>query len=259
MEEPLGACSRGGKPRLRGNLPFGDQEPVSGDAEGCVVVKSSPASAPVMGKAHLLLEFLIVALDPPAHGAPGLPARQHELHHVEGRGRDEHDAGHATVPGVAEVPAAAGEVSAEEPVKEKPLPSCVEAQAKEFAAGEAMAEDVVRLLDHLKLQQAHVIGYSMGGMITLKLLVKHPERVKSAVLGGMGWLKTGGVLQQTWERMPSREGAAVPPACVRGLGRLAVTETELKAVRVPVTVIVGERDPVRRLYVEPLQIGRAHV
>ena len=122
--------------------------------------------------------------------------------------------------------------------------------------GEAMAEDVVRLLDHLKLQQAHVIGYSMGGMVTLKLLVKHPERVKSAVLGGMGWLKTGGVLQQTWERMPGREGAAVPPACVRGLGRLAVTETELKAVRVPVTVIVGERDPVRRLYVEPLQGAR---
>ena len=122
--------------------------------------------------------------------------------------------------------------------------------------GEVMAEDIVRLLDHLGIRQAHVVGYSMGGMIALKLVTLHPDRVRSAVLGGMGWLKAGSALQQTWERMPSRDSASVPPACVRGLGRLAVTEAELKAVSPPVTVIVGERDPVRRLYVNPLQSAR---
>jgi pimeloyl-ACP methyl ester carboxylesterase len=39
---------------------------------------------------------------------------------------------------------------------------------------------------------------------------------------------------------------------VRGIAKLAVTEAEIKAVGVPVTIIVGDRDPCRRLYVEPL-------
>ena len=55
------------------------------------------------------------------------------------------------------------------------------------AYGVEMMEDVVRLLDHLNIQKAHVVGYSMGGMITMKLLTRHPDRVRSAILGGMGW------------------------------------------------------------------------
>lgn len=57
------------------------------------------------------------------------------------------------------------------------------------AYGAEMAEDVVRLLDHLKIDKAHVIGYSMGGFITMKLIASHPERLKSAVVGGAGWYK----------------------------------------------------------------------
>ena len=56
--------------------------------------------------------------------------------------------------------------------------------------GVQMVEDVVRLMDHLNLPKAHVVGYSLGGMIALKLPTLHPERVSSAVLGGMGWLRT---------------------------------------------------------------------
>jgi len=55
------------------------------------------------------------------------------------------------------------------------------------AYGTAFVDDVVRLLDHLEIQRAHVVGYSMGSAITLKLLSTHPERVISAVLGGFGW------------------------------------------------------------------------
>ena len=33
-----------------------------------------------------------------------------------------------------------------------------------------MVEDSVRLLDHLKIKKAHVVGYSMGGFITNKLI-----------------------------------------------------------------------------------------
>jgi pimeloyl-ACP methyl ester carboxylesterase len=124
---------------------------------------------------------------------------------------------------------------------------------EESAYGIELEEDVVRLLDHLHVKQAHVVGYSMGGMIAMKLLTRHPERVKSAVLGGMGWLREGSALQNVWGRARDHAGAATPAACVRSLGALAVTREEVQAIRVPVTVIVGDRDPVRQLYVVPLQ------
>ena len=126
----------------------------------------------------------------------------------------------------------------------------------EAAYGTQMVEDVVALMDHLKIDKAHVVGYSMGGMIALKLIVTHPDRVLSGTLGGMGWLRDGSRLQQFWERMPVRDGARTPGACSQSLGKLAVTEAELKAVKIPMAVFVGDRDPVKRLYVTPLQSVR---
>lgn len=118
--------------------------------------------------------------------------------------------------------------------------------------GVQMVEDVVRLMDHLHITKAHVAGYSLGGMITLKLLTLHPEHVSSAVLGGIGWLRADSPQHHFWEATTGRRNAKVPAACVRGIAKLAVTEAEIKAVGVPVTIIVGDRDPCRRLYVEPL-------
>lgn len=118
--------------------------------------------------------------------------------------------------------------------------------------GVQMVEDVVRLMDHLRLSKAHVVGYSLGGMITMKLLMLHPERVSSAVLGGMGWLKADSPLQRVWETGKGRDNARVPAACLHGIAKLAVTEAEVKAIHVPVTIIVGDRDPCRQMYVEPL-------
>src|SRR6516164_1389375 len=40
--------------------------------------------------------------------------------------------------------------------------------------GMEMAEDAVRLLDHLKIKKAHIVGYSMGAMITNKLMTTYP-------------------------------------------------------------------------------------
>lgn len=49
-----------------------------------------------------------------------------------------------------------------------------------------MAEDARRLLDHLGIASAHVMGYSMGARITAFLALAHPQRVRSAVFGGLG-------------------------------------------------------------------------
>src|SRR3954463_6635903 len=49
-----------------------------------------------------------------------------------------------------------------------------------------MADDVRRLLDHLGLERADVMGYSMGARITAYLALAHPDRVRSVLLGGLG-------------------------------------------------------------------------
>ncbi|AKT40004.1 alpha/beta fold hydrolase [Chondromyces crocatus] len=45
-----------------------------------------------------------------------------------------------------------------------------------------MAEDALGLLDHLGLDQVHLVGISMGGMIAQQLLTTHPARFRKAVL-----------------------------------------------------------------------------
>lgn len=106
--------------------------------------------------------------------------------------------------------------------------------------GSEMAEDVIRLLDQLQIDRAHLVGYSMGGMIALKVLATHPERVRSAVIGGMGWsdyqaLPEGDIPEE-------KTGIA---ACRRAFGELGITRQELSAVRTPAVVIMGKDDRLR--------------
>lgn len=42
-----------------------------------------------------------------------------------------------------------------------------------------MGDDVVRVLDHLGVQSAHLVGHSMGGMIAQMTVIRHPSRVRS--------------------------------------------------------------------------------
>ena len=46
-----------------------------------------------------------------------------------------------------------------------------------------MAEDAAALMDAIGLEQAHVFGISMGGMISQELVLNHPEKVQGLVLG----------------------------------------------------------------------------
>lgn len=119
------------------------------------------------------------------------------------------------------------------------------------AYGPELVEDVVRLLDHLKIKKAHIVGYSMGGIITAKFLVKHPDRALSGTICGAGWLREGSLEQKAFAA-GGRDGAAAG-LCFRGLAKLALTEKEIRSIRVPVAVIVGAKDGLKALYVGPLR------
>jgi pimeloyl-ACP methyl ester carboxylesterase len=47
---------------------------------------------------------------------------------------------------------------------------------------EVMADDAIRVLEHAGYGSAHVIGASMGGIISQAIAVLHPDRVRSLVL-----------------------------------------------------------------------------
>lgn len=173
------------------------------------------------------------------------------------------------------------------------------------AYGATMLEDVLGLLDHLKIEKAHLVGYSMGGRMALKMMTLWPERIKSVVLIGSGGVleeKDLVVFNRLVDSLEAGTGAtpllrAIWPegsnslsdeqvealnqqilaandlraiaAVARGFREWKVTETSLRANRVPVLALVGSRDPalsaVRRLKsrLDPLQIqvfeGADHV
>src|SRR5919198_1983226 len=51
---------------------------------------------------------------------------------------------------------------------------------------EQLVEDVYGLLRHLRIEQAHIAGLSMGGAISLKLGIAHPEVCRSLTIAGAG-------------------------------------------------------------------------
>jgi len=130
---------------------------------------------------------------------------------------------------------------------------------------ELMIGDVVRLMDYLGIVRADLMGYSMGGRIAAGLLTEHPERFSSVVLAGVG----GGIVGQrlgaesiaraletadanTITDLSARAFRAFAElnrndllalaACMRGLGSGTVNADDLRQTRVPVLIVVGEKD-----------------
>jgi len=56
--------------------------------------------------------------------------------------------------------------------------------------GQNMVDDVVRLMDHLKIQRAHLVGHSLGALIAANVASRYPTRVTSAALvAGPFWIE----------------------------------------------------------------------
>jgi pimeloyl-ACP methyl ester carboxylesterase len=129
-----------------------------------------------------------------------------------------------------------------------------------------MAEDACRLLDHLHISRAHVMGYSMGARISTLLAADHPERVKSLIIGGMGINMVRGfdgrghvadALEaprlddvtdpgaRSFRRFAEDTGSDLRAlaACMRAPGR-KVTQDMLAGLRMPVLAAVGTEDEI---------------
>src|SRR6266852_4454258 len=131
---------------------------------------------------------------------------------------------------------------------------------------DVMAADVRRLLDELGVPSAHYTGYSMGARIGLQSVLDFPERVRRAVLGGLG--ASGAVEDAARIARALRGGNPESPsaqsfqkfasarsindlqalaACIEGLGRSSQLDPQrLAAIRTPILLVAGERDEIAR-------------
>lgn len=143
-----------------------------------------------------------------------------------------------------------------------------------------MVDDVVRLLDHLKIERAHIAGYSMGGLITFKLATLHPDRLKSACVCAAAWLRPdqpeapdfiaavsqsleagNGPLPLLKRLNPSQDpvtqarvnstnsvlklmnDSKALSAAIRSFPSLAIAEEDLLSCKVPIQFLIGTKDP----------------
>jgi pimeloyl-ACP methyl ester carboxylesterase len=148
--------------------------------------------------------------------------------------------------------------------------------------GPEMVNDVIRLLDHLKIEKANIVGYSMGGFMTNYLVNNHPDRCVTATLGGAGWSKAndertefmtlladsleqgkgmGPLIEQLTpanrpkpnaqeiefinQMIMTRNDPKALAACIRGLRNVTVTANQLKANQVPALCLIGSDDPLK--------------
>ena len=56
---------------------------------------------------------------------------------------------------------------------------------------EAMGDDIAALIQHLKLEQADIMGYSMGGMVALQTAIRHPDLVRKLVVISIPFKRNG--------------------------------------------------------------------
>jgi len=135
------------------------------------------------------------------------------------------------------------------------------------AYGENMIDDILAVMDAADSWPADVMGYSMGSMLTIRLLMKYPERVHRAVLAGLGatyfaenpaWRNMIATAMETddLEKIEDRvarrfrifaaqkgKDRAALAACMRSPRRKYTVE-ELGHSKRPVLVVCGEKDDI---------------
>ena len=131
------------------------------------------------------------------------------------------------------------------------------------AYGPEQRLDIIRLMEHLQIGKAHVIGYSMGAGIVAKLLTEHPERFLTATLGGGAGRRSGAPARPPQGNSPSPaeqlaaldRGELTTDLAARNNDPYALAAmrkntsdggwdaAKMKDLKVPVLAAVGSNDP----------------
>jgi pimeloyl-ACP methyl ester carboxylesterase len=133
---------------------------------------------------------------------------------------------------------------------------------------EHMADDIAALLKHLKIEQADLFGYSMGGNVALAVAIRHPKLVRKVAINGSPW----GNLEEAFEPESFKQFRSLPadfapkvlkdpydkvapdpkqwPTLVAKVKKMALefkgfAREDLRAVQAPVLITLGDRDGVR--------------
>ena len=124
--------------------------------------------------------------------------------------------------------------------------------------GIEMVHDVGRLLDHLGIEKAHIVGYSLGARIANKFRELSADRVISATLGGYGWGPLGFGNDGSPSYSQPSEEEALEALLSGGLDEdlalamaafgsnievLQVAQESLSSNSTPTLILVGDEDP----------------
>ena len=132
---------------------------------------------------------------------------------------------------------------------------------------EYLADDIAALLDHLKIKQSDLIGYSMGGGVAMQVAIRHPEKVRnvvsiSAVFRHDGWVKEavdmfpqmtadifkGSPIETEYKKLsptPDKFEEFVARAISMDVKPYDFGANKLKATKAPFFFIHGDADGVR--------------
>ena len=85
---------------------------------------------------------------------------------------------------------------------------------------EVHADDVIRVLDHLGLENATIAGHSMGAFVATKTALLYPDRVRALVLLDGAWPRTDAPSQEDMTDEQRREAEAIREGLARAFSRL---------------------------------------
>jgi pimeloyl-ACP methyl ester carboxylesterase len=130
----------------------------------------------------------------------------------------------------------------------------------------SMASDIAALMDHLNIERADIMGYSLGSRMTAVLALGQPRRLRSAILGGIGigLIEGGGPGENVASALEAdsldevtdpvgrtfrafadqtRSDRRALAACLRGSRRL-MSRQEAERIAVPILIAVGTADAI---------------
>lgn len=115
-----------------------------------------------------------------------------------------------------------------------------------------IADDLLEVLDFLKIEKANILGFSDGGNIAIVFALKYPDRVKRLVLNGANLYPSGATFKANAYSVRSyiksffrKNGKLKREVIALMTKEPRIDPASLSAIRAPTLVIAGDRDLIK--------------